>query len=81
MQQQTVIKVGNSLAVTLPRQFVEGRKLKAGQKVFVEADSDIDFVHITTKNTGKQSLTPEFYDWLKKFNAKYKTALTELAKK
>lgn len=81
MQQQTVIKVGNSLAVTLPKKFVEGRNIKAGQNVFVEADSEIDFVHITTKETGKHSLTPEFYEWLKKFNTKYKNALTELAKK
>lgn len=81
MKQQTIIKVGNSLAVTLPKKFVDSRKIKAGQKVYVEADSDVDFVHITTKSTGEHSLTPEFYDWLKKFNSKYKNALTELAKK
>ena len=33
------------------------------------------------QQTNIKKLTPEFYDWLKKFNAKYKNALTELAKK
>ena len=78
--QQTIIKVGNSLAVTLPSNFVKEAKLKAGQKVFVEADPELDLVQIKTQ-TDKKTLTPEFYDWLKKFNAKYKDALTELAKK
>ena len=78
--QQTIIKVGNSLAVTLPSNFVKESNLKAGQKVFVEADSELDLIQIKTQ-TNNKTLTPEFYDWLKKFNAKYKTALTELAKK
>ena len=79
--QQTVIKVGNSLAVTLPAPFVKASKLKAGQKVFVEADVDLDLVQVKTKQPQSATLTPEFYDWLKKFNAKYKNALSELAQK
>jgi antitoxin component of MazEF toxin-antitoxin module len=78
--QQTVIQVGNSLAVTLPAAFVKESKLKAGQKVFVQADTAMDLVQVKTKQP-TTALTPEFYEWLKKFNAKYKTALTELAKK
>jgi putative addiction module antidote len=78
--QQTIIKVGNSLAVTLPSEYVKAGKLKAGQKVFVEADAELDLVQIKTQSN-KKTLTPEFHDWLKKFNAKYKNALTELAKK
>lgn len=79
--EQTVIKVGNSLAVTLPSSFVKERKVKAGQKVFVEADAFVDLVQVRTKDAGHKILTPEFYDWLKKFNKRYKTALSELAKK
>ncbi len=79
--QQTVIKVGNSLAVTLPSSFVKTKKIKAGQKIFVEADASVDLVQISTQEAEHKTLTPEFYDWLKKFNAKYKNALTELAKK
>lgn len=78
--EQVVIKVGNSLAVTIPKNFVKKKRIKAGQKVFVEADPSFDSMQIHTKQT-KSSLTPEFYEWLKKFNERYKEALTELAKK
>ena len=79
--QQTVIKVGNSLAITVPNAFAKGRKLKAGQKVFVQANSDFDIIQISTKQTPDTSLTPEFFNWLNKFNEKYKKGLTALAKK
>lgn len=79
--QQTVIKVGNSLAVTLPSSYVKNKRIKAGQKIFVEANASVDLVQISTKADANKTLTPEFYDWLKKFNAKHKNALTELAKK
>ncbi len=79
--QQTVIKVGNSLAVTVPSTFAKERKLKAGQKVFVQADSDSDIMQVSTEQNPDTSMSPEFLSWLKKFNAKYKKGLTELAKK
>ena len=40
--EQTIIKVGNSLAVTLPANFVKEKKLKAGQKVVVRQDLEAD---------------------------------------
>lgn len=79
--QQKVIKVGNSLAITLPSSFVKERKLKAGQKVYVDSNPEADLVQLRTSDKNIPAITPEFYDWLKKFNAKYKDALTELAKK
>lgn len=79
--QQTIIKVGNSLAVTLPSSFVKTSKIKAGQKVSVQTDAGFGTMQVSTKNDAEQTLTPEFYTWLKKFNSKYKNALSELAKK
>lgn len=80
---QKVIKVGNSYTVTIPRGFVDEIKLKAGQKVRVE--EDIEFEMLTAQplraSLKQGRLTPEFLTWLKKFNAKYKDALLELAKK
>jgi len=78
--EQKVIKVGNSLAVTLPKQFVEESKVQAGQKVFVDADAKLDTVHISTKLASPR-LTPEFKTWLESFNSRYKEALKELAKR
>jgi len=82
--EQTVIKVGNSLAVTLPASFVKEKKLKAGQKVIVRQDLEIDAVVIAPEGSPikkSSGITPEFLEWLEKFNKKYKTALSELAKK
>ncbi|MDO8620724.1 MAG: AbrB/MazE/SpoVT family DNA-binding domain-containing protein [Candidatus Levybacteria bacterium] len=79
--EQTVMQVGNSLAVTLPKQFVDAKKIKAGQKMLVDADNDLSVVQIRTKNSKASKITPEFKNWLDAFNTRYKTALTELAKK
>lgn len=81
---QKVIKVGNSLAVTLPSEFVKEKKLQAGQKVIVRQDLEIDAVVVAPEDSQiarKNGITPEFLEWLEKFNNKYKSALAELAKK
>lgn len=79
--EQTVMQVGNSLAITLPKQFVDAKKIKAGQKMLVDADNDLSVVQIRTRNSKASKITPEFKKWLDSFNTRYKTALTELAKK
>lgn len=80
--EQKVIQVGNSLAVTLPSTFVKSQKVKAGQKVYIEGVEALGLIQVRISGDGKTSgLTPEFFSWLQKFNAKYKDALTELAKK
>mgnify|MGYP001589155795 CR=1 FL=1 len=81
---QKILQVGNSYAITIPKDFVRETKLKAGQKVRVNID--IDSVTLSVQpamksSVQKGSLTPEFLSWLKKFNARYKDALRELAKK
>ncbi len=79
--EQTVMQVGNSLAVTLPKQFVDSKKIKAGQKMLVDADNDLSMVQIRTKDSQAPTVTPEFKKWLDTFNTRYKTALTQLAQK
>lgn len=78
---QKVIQVGNSLAVTIPRDFIKAQRLKAGHQVFVEADSDLDLVQVRTKSDRKSSLTPEFKAWLDKTTDKHAATIKELAKK
>lgn len=75
------MQVGNSLAITLPKKFVDAKKIKAGQKMLVDADNDLSMVQIRTKNSIAPKVTPEFKQWLDKFNARYKTGLTQLAQK
>lgn len=79
---QKIIQVGNSLAVTIPSSFAEQVGWRAGEKVVVTEDPESEVLKIQqTKTTIRAGMTPEFYSWLKKFNAKYKIILEELAKK
>ena len=71
---QKIIKVGNSYAVTIPKDIVNEAKLEVGQKVQVA-------IQPVTGEAVETQITPEFYLWLKQFNKKYKAVLTELAKK
>ena len=77
-----IIQAGNSLAITIPKSFAETLGWKAGEKVLVIADSESAILKIQQQEaTLKSGITPEFHNWLKKFNAKYKTVLEELSKK
>lgn len=81
---QKIIQVGNSYAVTIPKDFVREAKLKSGQAIRVETDVDLATLTVQPLRVSrmqKGNLTPEFLSWLKKFNARYKDALKELAKK
>jgi putative addiction module antidote len=80
---QKVIKVGNSLAVTIPQSFVKKANIKAGQNVYLKENDEYKTLEIHTDEVhdAPPSLTPEFKEWLDSFNKKYKTALRELAKK
>lgn len=78
--EQKVIKIGNSFGITLPRHFVKGRKLKAGQIIYVNADPDSDMLIIRTSHKAIANITPEFTAWLGEFTKKHEDDLKELAK-
>ena len=82
--EQKVIQVGNSLAITLPASFVRNKELKAGQKVMVRQDLEVDALVVASLSSpikNSSGITPDFLYWLKKFNDKHKAALLALAKK
>lgn len=79
--EQTIMQVGNSLAITLPRLFVKARKLKAGQKVYVDADPTVDILQVRINGKAASALTPEFKQWLDKITKKYGDTIRELARK
>ena len=82
MQDQKVIQVGNSLAVTLPSSFVKTTNIKAGTPVTVVADEGAQMVKITTKKKPqKQAVSPEFKKWLDTFIKDHRDILEELAKR
>lgn len=76
---QKVIKVGNSIAVTMPKDFIKGAKIKAGDEVVVE--SSLDTLSIRPKSKGVFGLTPEFVRSVDDFIEEYRPALEELANK
>lgn len=80
MRKQKVIKVGNSLAVTLPAGFVREGNLKPGDELLVEAFPQYQYAIIKTKKTTlKSRLTPEFFNWLEKITKENEELIKELA--
>lgn len=76
---QKVIKVGNSLAVTMPSEFVKQSGLKSGDKILVE--TSMSTLTMTTDLQAETGLTPEFDKSVRDFIKKYRPALEELARK
>lgn len=78
---QKVIKVGNSAALTLPREFLQETGIKVGDELVVETNVAAQmFLAKTKKHAGKMSLTPEFYTWLDNISEKYQDVIKELAR-
>ena len=77
MRTQKVIKVGNSLAVTIPPELAQKMNLRKGEQVTWQLKDEA----IQMTPVGNQTTTGEFNDWLDKTAKKYGPALRELAHK
>lgn len=79
--EQTVVKIGNSAGVVIPKELRKQAKIKPGDKVLLERDvSGAIVIYPKGKVTRRSSITPEFLDWLKSFNKRYSKTLSELAR-
>lgn len=77
---QKILKVGNSLAVTLPAEFIKAAKIKAGDTVGVEYNAKLKwFLAKSKKEADKTTLTPEFKNWLDNFMEEYRPILKRLS--
>lgn len=84
MLTQRLYKNGNSVAVTIPKEYLEELKLKPGSEVVIVHDELEQTITIQSKKkkvSKESSLTPRFMNWLEKFNKEYGSALKELAKR
>ena len=80
MKSQKIIKVGNSLAITLPASFVREGKLKMGDELVVETAPVYQTMFVKPKKMAKMAnLTPEFFKWLNNVSKKYEDVIKELA--
>ncbi len=83
MLTQKLYRNGNSVAVTIPKEYLEELKLKEGSEVLVYHDEVEDAIRITPKRKSKvsSSISPKFLEWLESFNKEYGPALKALAKR
>ena len=78
---QKIIKVGNSVAVTIPVDFVREAGYKVGDVVLVEHNAVYRTLMVKPKTMTNPNLTPEFFAWLDKIGKKYEKTIKELALK
>ena len=80
MLTQKLYKNGNSVAVTIPKEYLNDLNLRDGSQVVVEKDPNTQTIIISKKTSRVQSsITPKFLNWLESFNKQYGPALKELA--
>jgi antitoxin component of MazEF toxin-antitoxin module len=78
---QKIIRVGNSLAVTLPKQFTDKANYRAGDTVSVDANHDLRAIYIRPKvYDDRPGLTPEFKQWLDDIVSQESDIIKALAK-
>lgn len=77
---QKIIKVGNSAAITIPKEFLKVSGLEIGDEMVIETNPKNKVFYAKPKTlTGRMSLTPEFFDWLEDISTKYEDTIKELA--
>lgn len=77
---QKIIKVGNSLAVTIPKDMLDRVHYKAGQMVVLESDNELGVLLVKPKSLMKNKMAnPEFKDWLDEFTEKNAKLLKKLS--
>jgi putative addiction module antidote len=75
---QKILKIGKSLAVTLPKAALKSLGLRAGDRVRVGVDKRQPQVLLESP---KNNIDKELLLWTRKFIKKYRPALEALAKK
>ncbi|MBP9798222.1 AbrB/MazE/SpoVT family DNA-binding domain-containing protein [Candidatus Woesebacteria bacterium] len=79
---QKVIQVGNSLAFTIPKAFIDQTGFKVGDELFVQQDPKNKSLIVTAKDSaGKMKVGPELFSWLDSIEEKYTEAIKQLAKR
>ena len=80
MKKQKIIKVGNSLAVTLPAEFVKEGNFAVGDEFIVEHNAKQKTLYMqSAKKQNKPGLTPEFFEWLDEVAEEDKDLIKKLA--
>ncbi|MBU2592823.1 AbrB/MazE/SpoVT family DNA-binding domain-containing protein [Patescibacteria group bacterium] len=79
---QKIIQVGNSAAITIPKDFLKGTTLKVGDRVWVETDNEEKTLTVKTeKGKEETKISKEFAAWTEAFINRNQPMLEELARK
>lgn len=79
---QKVIQIGNSLALTIPKSFIDKTGFRAGDEIFVHQEPQSKSLIVTTKEqASKIKLSPDLFSWLNDIENKYSDAIKDLADK
>lgn len=77
---QKIIQVGNSLALTIPKSFINKTGFKAGDELYVQQEPSSKSLIITTKDQAdKIQLSPDLFAWLDDIEKNYSKEIKELA--
>ena len=80
MINQTIVRIGNSVGVIIPKSLQENDRLKPGDKVSIDKDRiNGDFIVSKNGKARQSSITPQFVRILENVNKRYGKALQELA--
>jgi len=78
---QKIIKVGNSLAVVLPKPFIDKSNYQAGDEISIQTNDMLRALYMRPKEDhDKPGLTPEFKQWLDEIAVKEAHIIKALAK-
>lgn len=80
---QKIIKVGNSLAITIPKSFIDETGFKAGDLLHVHQEPESKSLVVTTTENAKNmnsGVGPDFFMWLNSIEERYSDAIKDLAK-
>ena len=81
---QKIIKVGNSYALTIPRDFIKAQGISDAQFVDLQADNEAGKIIIEVRSADKSAgeiVDPEVYKVAKQLLKRYLPAFKELATK
>ena len=83
MGKQKIIRVGNSVAVTIPKEVLQKTGWRPGDEVMVETDRMSEVMEVYGVGLRKKDagVTPELMGWVKDFHKQYGNDLKKLAKR
>lgn len=76
---KSILKVGNSLGVLLPKEFVKEHGLEAGDKIAITQQNGVITYSPNIQTKPQNKITAEFNKWLESAMVEDKEILDELA--